>query len=105
MTSFFTSFFARRKTPAPSDLPLQTRVATLEGEMLQLQQLQDRTHQTVKSLSGKVYRGIALGTTTKAPEDAPTAPEEVAENDVTPTIPFSSGKAELYQRAARLRRH
>jgi len=100
-TSILTSFLPQRRTRDPEPLPLQTRVATLESEMLSLHQSAERTYGVVKKLQGKIYRGVALGDTTEA---APAASVDVVPegNEV---IPMSDAKAELYRRAAELRRH
>jgi len=102
MTSFWTSFLPRFRKIDPDPLPLQTRVSTLESEMLSLHQSAERTYGVVKKLQGKVYRGVALGDTVDA-SPAPTVDVATeAENDV---IPMSNSKADLYRRAAELRRH
>jgi len=100
-TSILTSFLPQRRTREPDPLPLQTRVATLESEMLSLHQSAERTYGVVKKLQGKVYRGVALGDTVEA-APAPTV-DVVSEPDGV--IPMSDGKQELYRRAAELRRH
>ena len=97
--NWFRSLFGTSESV--EDLPLQTRVSTLESEMLSLHQSAERTYGVVKKLQGKVYRGVALGDTTEA---APTPSVDVVPegNEV---IPMSDAKADLYRRAAELRRH
>ena len=101
MSSFWTSFFSRRKAPDPLALPLSARVSTLEGEMLHMHQSAERTYGVLKKLQGKVYRGIALGDTTEPEKSDPEASEEL----VPPQPPMRSMKQELYRRAGELRRH
>jgi len=100
MTPFWTPFLPRRKKSSPSDLPLQARVSTLESEMLVVLQSSERTYGVVKKLQGKVYRGVQLGDTV----DADPAPTVEAAGEDQPAA-MSPSKADLYKRAAQLRRH
>jgi len=100
MTPFWTPFFARRKNSEPVDLPLSARLTTVEVDMLAMQRALAQILTTVKSLQGKVYRGVQLGDTTE--NAAPTGPEGNDELE-TPSTMIPS-KQELYARAANLRR-
>jgi len=93
--------FLRRRT-ALEDLPLSTRVATLEGDVLAMRAQVDSIHTTTRKLQGKVYRGVPLGLTKDA--DPPELPQ--IENEVKPSepepMPFRS-KSDLYRAASHLR--
>jgi len=100
LTSFFTSYF----TSKPSDpLPVHTRLDTMESDMLHLRSAVDSLQGSLRKVSGKVYRGVALGDTV-SPEAPPGSQEE-------PGPPEQQhhqqqlAKQDLYQRAAQLRRH
>ena len=99
-TSFWTSIIPRWINTSDRDLPLRARVATLEGDVLEMRTLAERQYTQLRKLSGKVYRGVALGDTTEAVREPPEADEAPVEQVV-----LSPNKAELYQRAAQLRRH
>jgi len=103
MKPFWTSFLPRFRKSEPEPLPLSTRVATLESEMLSMSQSAERTYGVVKKLQGKVYRGVALGDTVDA-APKPTVDVENIETSNGLEI-MSPGKADLYKRAALLRRH
>jgi len=94
--------FLRRRTPL-EDLPLSSRVATLEGDVLAMRAQVDSIHTTTRKLQGKVYRGVPLGLTKDA-DPAPELPQ--SENEVTPEeqkpMPFRS-KSDLYRAASYLR--
>lgn len=100
MAPFWTPFRPRKKSPEPEDLPLSARVASVEGELLELRASIDRTYTAVKRIQGKVYRGVQLGETVDAvpAELAAPHPEEV-DMHAAPT----SSKRDLYRRAAQLR--
>jgi len=96
---FWTSFLARFSQNDTQDLPLSARVVTLEGDMLAMRAAVDKNQSTLRRMSGKVYRGVALGDTADTnPAPPPEGPELVPEH------PDAVGKASLYQRAAQLRR-
>jgi len=82
---------------------MQTRVATLEGDMLSMRAQVDSIHTTTRKLQGKVYRGVPLGLTKDA-DPAPDLPQ--SEDEVTPRepspLPFRS-KTDLYRAASNLR--
>jgi len=98
VTSFFTSFLPQRRPREPKDLPLPARIASLESDVLSMQIAVDSLQTSLRKLSGKVYRGIALGDTTEAAaapvEGEP--PPQLMTNHV-------QSKAGLYARAAQLR--
>jgi len=94
----FLSFF-RHRTPV-EDLPLSTRIATLEGDVLSMRAQVDSIHTTTRKLQGKVYRGIPLGLT-KEENPAEDAPKEVKAKEPEP-MPFRS-KSDLYRAASYLR--
>jgi len=96
---FWTPFLPRKKKDAPEDLPLSTRVASLEGQMLSVLESSERTYGVVKKLQGKVYRGVQLGDTVDAAPAAPANAETPMEQMALP----SSSKLELYRAAARLK--
>jgi len=90
--------FLRHRT-AVEDLPLSTRIATLEGDVLSMRAQVDSIHTTTRKLQGKVYRGIPLGLTKEENPDKPK--EEVKEPEPQP-MPFRS-KSDLYRAAGYLR--
>jgi len=97
----FLSLFTRTKKPP--DLPLQTRVAQLEGDVLAMRAQIDSIHTTTRRLQGKVYKGVPLGDTVDAAKpEGNGAP--VADPPGDPQPPLVHDKAELYKRAAQLRR-
>jgi len=98
MAGFWTSFLPRKREIPADPLPLSARVATLESEMLSMRESSERTYGTIKKLQGKVYRGVALGDTTEAAPAAPESPDPEVHQIMRPS------KAELYKRAAELRR-
>jgi len=91
--------FLRHRT-ALEDLPLSSRIATLEGDVLGLRAQVDSIHTTTRKLQGKVYRGIPLGLTTEDKPKDP-EPEEMKPNEPEP-MPFRS-KSDLYRAASYLR--
>jgi len=101
MTMFWTPFWPRFRKSDPDPLPLSARVASLEGDMLELREQGERQYGVLKKLTGKVYRGIQLGDTVDA---GATVPADGNGEDLAPPPQFSTSKRELYQRAANLRR-
>jgi len=97
MPWFRPPFFARKKEIRAADLPAMSRISTLESDLLAVRGDLGKILTTVKTLQGKVYRGVQLGETADSAEEAPAAPVE--------QMALSTSKAELYQRAAQLRRH
>jgi len=97
-TSFWTSFYPQTDKSDTQDLPLSARLTTLEGDMLTMRAAVDALHTSNRKLSGKVYRGVALGDTTEANPPAE-GPELVPEHREP-----AGSKQSLYQRAAQLRR-
>jgi len=99
MTSFWTSFLPRWRKRSSDDLPLSSRLSTLESEMLDMRAQADAMYSIVRKLQGKVYRGVPLGDTVDVdPADT--------EKDSEPDQPFDGqpqSKADLYKRAAELR--
>jgi len=95
-----TPFFARFFKSEPEDLPLSARIATVEGELLEVQTLLGKLLGTVKTLQGKVYRGVQLGETSSEHTDDPGP--DLPRLEVGPGG-MSGGKQDLYERAARLR--
>jgi len=97
----FLSFFRREK--APEDLPLSTRVSTLEGDVLSMRAQVDSIHTTTRKLQGKVYRGIPLGLTKDAdpPPEPPQDEKEVI--PMEPAPPTFRSKTDLYRAASHLR--
>jgi len=98
ITSFLTSFLPQRRPREPQDLPLPARIASVESDMLSMQIAVDSLQTALRKLSGKVYRGIALGDTTEvaAAPDGEMEPPQLMQNHV-------QSKADLYARAAQLR--
>jgi len=97
----FLSFF-RRRTPI-EDLPLSTRIATLEGDVLAMRAQVDSIHTTTRKLQGKVYRGVPLGLTKDADPELPQKENEVRPVEPEPKpMPFRS-KSDLYRAASYLR--
>jgi len=86
-----------RTSTDPRDLPLSSRLSTLEGDMLGVRAQLDAMHGSLRKLQGKIYRGVALGETVEkeGPPNAPDNPPGAAE--------VSYDKADLYRRAAQLR--
>lgn len=94
MTSFFARF--RRKSSRP--LRMSARLSSLENDLLDMRADLDGLKTPLRKLQGKVYRGVALGDTVEA-DPAPTVDVEEL------PVPMKPGKADLYARAAQLRRH
>jgi len=94
------SFHWIRKIFARKTLRMSPRLSQLEGDLFDLRAETDEIHRKLRKVSGKVYRGVALGDTL---EEAPAAPEESDVNNVMQQM--SDSKQELYRRAAQLRRH
>lgn len=80
-------------------LRMSPRLAQLEGDLFDVRAELEEVHRKLRKLSGKVYRGVALGETAEAVPDATGDSEEIEE---TPQI-MPRSKQELYQRAALLR--
>ena len=89
----------RPSTPA-EDLPLSSRMLTMETDMLSVHAQLDAMHTMLRKLQGKVYRGVSLGETHDAVE--PVVEPGLATGDTGPQNPFSKG--DLYKRAAAVRR-
>ena len=92
MVSWLRTLF--RTSTTPEDLPLQARVAQLEGDVLHVRAQCDAMHGSLRKLQGKIYRGVSLGETVEKevpPEDEAAPPKDV----------FAKGL--LYQQAAKLR--
>jgi len=98
-TSFFTSLRPQKRISEPQDLPLSSRLDTLEGDMHNLRGAVDSMQGTLRKLSGKIYRGVPLVETT----DVLPVGQLPDEPDIAPGLPMG-GKADLYNRAAQLRR-
>jgi len=96
-TSFWTSVFT---SGPPDPLPVLARLDTLEGDMLHVRASVDSLQGSLRRVSGKVYRGVALGDTI-SPEEPEPAPDGVVEE--APGAPEHVLKQELYRRAAALR--
>jgi len=97
ISSFFRSFLP---SSPKEDLPLSSRVSTLEIEMLEVRAYADRMFTTVKKLQGKVYRGVSLGDTVDETPPAEPIPQPEIGHGSQPDL-FE--KADLYRRAAQLR--
>jgi len=95
MSSFFAWF--RRKSTRP--LRMQARVSSLEIDLLDLRADLEGIKAPIRKLQGKIYRGVALGDTVEAAPAASSEPENPGEP------PMSRNKADLYARAALLRRN
>jgi len=80
-------------------LPMSARIATLEGDMYEVRHEIDSVQTAMRKLSGKVYRGISLGDTVDA---MPVG--QLPEPDIGPGTGTLPSKADLYERAAQLRR-
>jgi len=100
-TPSFLSFFRRDTTP--EDLPLSSRVATLEGDVLAMRAHVDSIHTTTRKLQGKVYRGIPLGLTKDENPGEAAAPEEVKPTDSEVLQGRFRSKSDLYKAASYLR--
>jgi len=96
MPSFWTPFLPRIFKSSPERLRLSARVSTLEGDMLEVRQQADKSYGVLKSLQGKMYRGVQLGETVQPSEETPPP--------VMEPVGFSPSKQALYERAAQLRR-
>jgi len=97
MRWFWTPFFAQKKEKSPEDLPVMSRLSTVESDLLQVRGDLGKVLQTVKTLQGKIYRGVQLGETSENVKEVPPAPME--------SLGFSPSKQDLYAAAAKLRRH
>jgi len=95
--TIFRPFFAQKTENTPEDLPLSSRVSNVEIDLLNVSADLGKLLGTIKTLQGKVYRGVQLGDTTESPEEVPAAHVE--------QVGFSQTKQDLYEKAARLRRH
>jgi len=97
-TSFWTSVFTSKP---PEPLPPLDRLDTLEADLLHVRASIDSLQGSLRRVSGKVYRGVALGDTS-TPEVAD-PPSEAFDEGVNDPPEHAASKADLYQRAARLR--
>jgi len=88
-----------RTSTAPKDLPLSSRVSTLEGDLLSVRAQLDGMHGSLRKLQGKIYRGISLGETVE--KEAP--PNDEAQPAHAPGQSDMFEKAALYRAAAQLR--
>ena len=86
-----------RTSERPEDLPLSSRVASLEGDLLAVRANLDAMQGSLRKLQGKIYRGVSLGDTV----EVATPPEVAGEPSPAPTNVFE--KASLYRAAAQLR--
>jgi len=93
--TLFSTLFRTKKTP--ESLPLSSRVATLEGELLAMRATVEALHAVTKRVQGKVYKSISMGEIEDVSKEAP-APEPAHQ-------PTRGSKADLYAAAARLRTH
>jgi len=93
MLTWFRTLF--RTSTAPEDLPLSSRVAQMEGDLLQVRAQVDSMHGSLRKLQGKIYRGVSLGETVE--KETP-----LRDDDPTQLNVFGE-KADLYRRAAQLR--
>jgi len=93
------SFHWIRKLWPFKKLLVPSEVAQIQGELFDLRTQIDHIHRQQQKLNGKVYRGVALGDTVEPVRKDP----EPSDQMVMPELPTT--KAELYKRAAQLRRH
>jgi len=97
---FRTSLRPQKREKRLDDLPLSALVTQISGDLLGMRAELDSMQGTLRKLSGKIYRGVSLGDTVES-DPAPTEGDDT-ENQIT-MMPDS--KAELYRKAALLRRH
>jgi len=90
-----------RTSTARDDLPMSSRVAQMEGDMLAMRSQLDAMHGSLRKLQGKIYRGVSLGDTV----EKETPPEEQHDAAAAPGIEMFAEKSTLYKRAAQLRGH
>lgn len=97
---FFRDLFRTSKPPtARVDMPVLSRLADLESDMLEVRRATEKYYTSLRKLQGKVYRGVALGETTEAVTGDPPDVEELQGS-----LPFKPiDKSDLYKRAAALR--
>jgi len=99
MTPLFPpSFWPKWLRREPPPLRLSAEISTLRDELFALRADQSSMADRLARLSGKVYRGVALGQTVEASEEPIDEPEEGN------GAPMAVEKAALYSRAAQLRR-
>jgi len=94
---WFQSLF--RTSTAAEDLPLSSRMLSMETDMLAVHAQLDAMHTMLRKLQGKVYRGVSLGETVDAAKP-PGEPGMEAGNLVQEV---AVSKSDLYKRAAQLR--